>query len=589
MLGPEVREALLKAALLNALKHGGRAKVGPVIGALLAERPDLKPLARQIVPLAQEGVAEVNKMSLAEQKALLEEKWPSALEALEERPEEREEERKLPPLPNVEKYGRVITRFAPNPDCVLHLGSARAIVLSHEYARMYKGLFYLRFEDTDPRTKAARLEFYDAILEDLEWLGCRPDKVFIQSDRLPIYYEHAERLLEAGKAYVCTCPRERFRELVMACRPCPCRSLGPEEHLERWEMMLDGTYGEGEAVVRIKTDLTHPNPAVRDWPALRIIDPEKHPHPRPEVREKGYRVWPLYNFACGIDDHLMGITHIIRGKEHLVNEMRQRYMYAHLGWRYPEAIHYGRLKIAGAVLSKSKIVAGVEKGLYTGWDDVRLATLRALRRRGITAEAIRRLMIDIGPKAADITISWENLYAINRKIIDPVANRYFFVWEPVELLVLDCPGPFTARLPLHPDEPERGHRELKVPCDGGRARLLISGSDAAEAREGELMRLIGLFNIEILSWEEEGRCLKARFHSEEYEVARERKARLIHWLPAEDNIRVVVLRPEGTVEGLGEPGLAGERVGALVQLVRYGFGRIDEVKPGFVRICYAHK
>ena len=586
MLKAEVREALLRIALLNAVKHDGKAKAGPVIGGLLSERPDLRPHVRELVPLAREVVAEVNRMGLAEQKAMLEERWPDALETEGRR---RVEERagRLPPLPNAERYERIITRFAPNPDCVLHLGSARAIVLCHEYAEMYKGLFYVRFEDTDPRTKAARLEFYDAILEDLEWLGCRPDKVFKQSDRLPIYYKHAEELISMGKAYVCTCSRETFKRLVMACKPCPCRSLPVEEHLERWERMLDGDYGEGEAVVRIKTDLTHPNPAVRDWPALRIIDPEKHPHPRPEVREKGYRVWPLYNFACGIDDHLMHITHIIRGKEHLTNEVRQRYMYAHFGWRYPEAIHYGRLKITGAVLSKSKIVAGVRKGLYSGWDDVRLATLRALRRRGITPEAIRELMLQIGPKAADITISWENLYAINRKLIDPIANRYFFVWEPVELLVRSCPrGRFVVELPLHPDRPERGRRRLEVSCPDGVARLFISGPDAANMRPGDIVRLIGLFNVDIAELGE-GR-VDARFHSEPYEVARERKAPLIHWLPIDQAIDVEVLRPDGAVKGLGEPGLAEEPIGALVQLVRYGFGRVDAVSDGWARICYAH-
>ncbi|RLI07317.1 glutamate--tRNA ligase, partial [Candidatus Bathyarchaeota archaeon] len=569
-----VREALLKAALVNAVKHGGKAKLGPVLGALFSERPDLRSAVDRIIPLAREVLSEVNKMALGDQRALLEERWPGALAEAEGGAGARREG--LPPLPNVDKYDRVITRFAPNPDCVLHLGSARAAVLSHDYARMYKGLFYLRFEDTDPRTKAARLEFYEAIIEDLEWLGCKPDGVFIQSHRLPIYYEHAEKLIGMGKAYVCTCPRERFRELVMACKPCPCRGLPVEEHLERWEKMLDGDYGEGEAVVRVKTDLGHPNPAVRDWPALRIIDPGKHPHPRPEVGEKGYRVWPLYNFACGVDDHLMGITHIIRGKEHLVNEIRQRYLYAHLGWRYPEAIHYGRLSITGAVLSKSKIVAGVRRGLYSGWDDVRLATLRALRRRGITAEAIRRLMLDIGPKPADITVSWENLYAINRKIIDPVANRYFFVWEPVELLVRGLPGegPLRAELPLHPDDPERGKRVLQASCEGGEARFLLSGPDASSLAGGGMVRLMGLFNIQVLGLEQ-GRLL-ARFHSEELSVARRRKAPIIHWLPAEENIEVEVLRPDGIVRGLGEPGLAHEGVGALVQLVRYGFGRIDE-------------
>ena len=168
------------------------------------------------------------------------------------------------------------------------------------------------------------MEFYDKIREDLKWLGCKVDEEYIQSDRLPIYYEYAEKLLRDGNAYVCTCIPDEFRKKTLQSEPCPCRSLPPTEHLERWKRMLNGGYAEGEAVVRVKTDLNHPNPAVRDWPALRIIDTKKYPHPR--VGSK-YRVWPLYNMAAGVDDHLLGITHIIRGKEHLTNGVRQEFMY----------------------------------------------------------------------------------------------------------------------------------------------------------------------------------------------------------------------------------------------------------------------
>ena len=245
----------------------------------------------------------------------------------------------------------------------LHLGSARAILLSHEYARIYNGKFILRFEDTDPKVKRPSLKFYDSIREDLKWLGCKVDEEYIQSDRLPIYYEYTEKLIGDGNAYVCECPAEEFHKITLAKQACPCRDLPASEQLERWHRMLDGGYKEGEAVVRVKTELDHPNPAVRDWPALRIIDTKKYPHPR--VGSK-YIVWPLYNLAAGLDDHLMGMTHIIRGKEHYTNMVRQKYMYKHLGWEYPQAIHYGRLKITGAFLSKSKIVAGVRDGTYTG-------------------------------------------------------------------------------------------------------------------------------------------------------------------------------------------------------------------------------
>src|SRR3990170_6209873 len=382
----ELRELVRKAALLNAIQHDGKAQAGPIVGKIVGEKQELKTRVKELSGLISEVVNEVNHLSFEEQKRIVEKKWPESLKK-----EKVEEEKRLPPLPNALKYPQVVTRFSPNPDCVLHLGSARAIILSHEYARIYGGKFILRFEDTDPKVKRPSLEFYEKIREDLAWLGCKVDEEYIQSDRLPIYYEYTEKLLGDGNAYVCTCIPDEFRKKNLQSEPCPCRSLPPMKHLERWKRMLNGGYAEGEAVVRVKTDLNHPNPAVRDWPALRIIDTKKYPHPR--VGNK-YRVWPLYNLAAGVDDHLLGITHIIRGKEHLTNGVRQEFMYKHLGWTYPEAIHYGRLKITGAFLSKSKIIQGIKDFTYMGFDDPRLATFAALRKRGITPEAIKKMIID---------------------------------------------------------------------------------------------------------------------------------------------------------------------------------------------------
>ena len=575
----EIREAIRRIALINAVSHDGKARVGPVIGKLLAEKPKLKAKVKEITDLVKEVVEEVNRIPFNEQKRIVEENWP---EALEKKPPE--EEKGLPPLPNVEKYKRVVTRFSPNPDCVLHLGSARAIILCHEYAKMYNGLFYLRFEDTDPKGKKPRLEFYDAIREDLLWLGCKWDKEFIQSDRLEIYYEHAERLLKEGKAYVCKCKKEEFRKRILGKQPCPCRDLPPEEQLERWQGMHNGTYAEGEAVVRIKTDLNHPNPAVRDWPALRIIDTEKYPHPR--VGSK-YRVWPLYNFACGIDDHLLGITHIIRGKEHLTNMIRQRFMYRHFGWEYPEAIHYGRLKITGAYLSKSKIVEGIRQGVFSGWDDPRLATLAALRRRGITPEAIRKLIVDVGPKTADVTLSWENLYAYNRKIVDPKANRYFFVHKPIELTVKEVSKPYKAKLHLHPDHPERGFRTLEVKPKNRKALFWISSDDLKLLETGKVVRLMELFNVKIENVAVY--AVDAIFHSESYEKARKMKAPLIHWLPINYGVPCKVVMPDATVaEGVAEKTCAKLKPGTTVQFERFGFVRIDSSNEKLVAY-YTHK
>jgi len=575
----EAKEFVRKIALINALNYGGKAQIQPVLGRLLADRPHFRSKVKEASSIVAEIVQEVNRLSLGEQKRIIEEKWPEAL--VKEKVEER---RKLPPLPNADNYERVVTRFSPNPDCVLHLGSARAIILSHEYAKMYDGLFYLRFEDTDPKLKRPMLEFYEAVREDLSWLGCKWDAEFIQSDRLPLYYEHAEKLLKDGKAYVCTCKSEEFRKKVVSKKPCPCRNLPPKEQIIRWKHMLDGTYSEGKAVVRVKTDLRHPNPAVREWPALRIIDTKKCPHPR--VGSK-YCVWPLYNLACGVDDHLMGITHIIRGKEHLTNQARQEYMYKHFGWKYPEAIHYGRLKITGASLSKSKILEGLRSGIFKSWEDPRLATFAALRKRGIVPEAVRLLIIDVGPKAVDVVLSWENLYAHNRKIVDPVANRYFFVHDPRRLIVKNVSGTITSQIPLHPDHSDRGFRYFEVKPKNGEASFWISGKDAGTLAVGRKLRLMELFNVEI-----EGITkpqIEAVFHSEPYEEAKKLGIALIHWIPFGTGVPCDVIMPDASVaKGIAEDACRNLHLGEIIQFERFGFVRIDSFDKNLTAY-FAHR
>lgn len=576
----ELRELIRKSALLNAVKHDGKAQTGPIVGKILGERPDYRNKLKEITALINEIVQEVNSLPLDGQKEIVEQRWPDIFV------KEKSEEKHLPPLPNAESYLTVVTRYAPNPDAVLHLGSARAIVLCYEYARTYKGQFVLRFEDTDPKLKRPVLEFYDLIRDDLRWLGCIPDVEYIQSDRIPVYYEYAEKLIKDGNAYVCSCEPEHFRKRILAQKPCDCRGLPTEEHLGRWRKMLSGEYQEGEAVVRVKTDLNHPNPAARDWPAARVIDTQKYPHPR--VGSK-YRVWPLYNLAAGVDDHLMGITHIIRGKEHLTNEVRQQYMYKHLGWKYPEAIHYGRLKITGASLSKSKIVQGMRDGLYKGWDDPRLATFLALRRRGITPEAVKKMIVDVGPKTSDVILSWENLYAYNRKLLDLTTDRYFFVQNPIELTVKKVPKPFNVKLNLHPGHPERGFRQYDVNPEGeeNTVTLWVSSKDVDFSKVGTTLRLMELFNISIRR--ANVFSAEAVFVSESYDDARNIKAQLIHWILVGKDMPCHVVMTDATLaEGVAEGACKQLRADSIVQFERFGFVRIDNINTRLIAY-YAHK
>ncbi|MDR2707531.1 MAG: glutamate--tRNA ligase [Nitrososphaerota archaeon] len=585
-----LRELIRKAALLNAISHDGKAQAGAMIGKVLGERQDFRSCVKELSVVINSIVNEVNSYPLSEQKAIVEQNWP------ETQKKEKPAEKKLSALPNADKFEQIITRFSPNPDCVLHLGSARAIVLSYEYARMYNGKFILRFEDTDPKIKKPALEFYDSIREDLKWLGVQVDEEYIQSDRLPIYYEYVEKLIGVNAAYVCECAQEAFHKISLSKQACPCRDLSSAEQLERWRKMLSGGYKEGQAVVRVKTELDHPNPAVRDWPALRIVDTKKYPHPR--VGDK-YILWPLYNLAAGIDDHLLGMTHIIRGKEHYTNMIRQKYMYQALGWEYPEAIHYGRLKITDAFLSKSKIMAGIKDGTYTGFDDPRLGTFAALRKRGFTPEAIKKMIIDVGIKANDVTLSWENLYSHNRKILDTISNRYFFVPEPVELKINNIPKTFTSKLPLHPEKPENGFREYTItPDKNGTANFWVSKKDAENMEQGKIVRLMELFNIEITKIDKQTTIdavdtkllnIEAKYSSEAYEDVRKIKAQLIHWIPKDTEFPCEIILPTAqTVMGFAENESKKLKPDTVIQFERFGFIRVDKVNQNLVAY-YAHK
>ncbi len=581
----EVREIAKAYALLNAVRHGGRASVGPVMGKVMAEKPEWRRYAREIVNIVKSVVEEVNRLSLEEQKRLLEERYAWVLEKARKPKESR---RELPPLPNGVE-GKVVTRFAPNPDFLIHIGNARPAILSYEYARLYKGRFILRFEDTDPRTKTPMIEAYQAIKDDLRWLGIKWDEEYVQSLRMEIYYRVARELIEHGGAYVDDQPVEVFRKYRDENRleEYPPRRRSVDENLELWDRMLEGYFGEGEAVLRVKTDPRHPDPSVRDWVAFRVIDTSRMPHPL--VGDK-YIVWPTYNFAAAVDDHLMGVTHILRAKEHMQNTVKQKFLYEHLGWQYPTVIHFGRLKLEGFIMSKSALKKLMEEGVFLGLDDPRFGTIAGLRRRGITPEAIRQVILEVGVKGTDASISYANLAAINRSIIDPRVRRFMVVFDPVEVVVEGVPRRYTIEIPYHPERRELGSRVFELPA--GTLRVLVSRRDIEALKPGEVVRLVEAFNIELV---EVGERVKARFVSESLEDARRRKARIIHWVPLDkDNVSLIVYKPEGlrlhVLQGVGEPWLREARRGEIVQFLREGFYRIDGVsrEQGEVIAVFAH-
>jgi len=358
---------------------------------------------------------------------------------------------------------------------------------------------------------------------------------------------------------VCFCEQEEFKNLKDAKRACPHREQGVEKNIGYWKKMLAGDYGEHEAVLRIKTDITHKDPAIRDWVAFRII---RTPHPR--VGDK-YVVWPLLDFESAIEDHLCETTHIIRGKDLRDSEERQKYIYRYMGWTYPKTLHWGRVKILEfGKLSTSGLKKAIAEGVYTGWDDPRVPTIRAIRRRGIQPEALRKYMLDLGMGETDISMSMDGIYAENRKLVEPMSNRYFFVWDPVELEIEHAPS-VVSKPPLHPSD-SRGVREIQV--DG---RVLVCRDDVARLEPGARLRLKDLYNIEVTCMEP----LRARFIGADIDTVKREKLRIIHWAPV-DGIAVRVLSPDGEFKGIGENGIRNE-LHRIVQFERFGFVRIDSI------------
>ncbi|MBI4214768.1 glutamate--tRNA ligase [archaeon] len=400
-------EITLKWALKNAVDHDGSAASTPVINKVLGEAGAQKDM-HALSKLVAEVVNKVNSLSPEEQKKRLLSLWPSALEKKEEKPKE------LPELPGAVK-GRVAVRIAPNVNGPLHIGHSRGIILNDEYARKYGGKFILRFDDTDPETKPPMAGIYEKQAEDVEWLtGRKPDLISYASDRLGRYYEVASQLFTRGRAYMCSCPREKQQKLRREGTSCNHRETPRSENEKLWRRMLAGEFEKGEIVLKIKTNLAHPNPAIRDWVAFRVA---KREHLR---QGKKYAVWPMLDFASAVDDHDLGVTHILRGKELRMSTERQEYVYRALGWTYPHVAYWGRVKLSGfggiEKVSKSLFAKGIAEGKYSGWDDPRLPTVAGLRRRGIMPGAIREFWLQMGLSERDVKASFQALEAANDKL-----------------------------------------------------------------------------------------------------------------------------------------------------------------------------
>jgi glutamyl-tRNA synthetase len=555
-LRERVETAAETAALFNAVKHESDAAVGAVMGPLMGEHPEFREHADAVPGVVGGVVSAVNDMGHEERVERLQELAPDRYEELTR--EDEADDKPLPDLPNADKYDQIRMRCAPNPNGPWHLGSARMPAVIGTYKDVYDGWMLVRFDDTDPETKRPDLDAYDEILEAVEYLGFEPDEVLKASDRVETYYEHARDLIECGGAYTCSCSGETFSELKNDGEACPHRGKDAETTLAEFEAMVDGEYSAGEMTLRVKTDIEHKNPALRDWVAFRMVDT---PHPREVASE--YRCWPMLDFQSGVDDHLTGVTHIVRGIDLQDSAKRQRFLYDYFDWTYPEVVHWGHVQIDAydVQMSTSTIKGLVDDGELDGWDDPRAPTVASVRRRGIRGEALVDAMLELGMSTTDVDLAMSSVYAKNREYVDEDATRRFLVRDPVELAV-EGDHPEAGHPPLHPDFEERGDRTVRV----GDA-LALEPEDVPEPGGRVWLKGVGCVRVT------DGGDAVA-FTDDDLAVVTEGDVDVVHWAPA-DGPTVRMRTMDGDVAGVAEPGLLDHDVDDVVQFERVGYARVD--------------
>ncbi|MGC1930095.1 MAG: glutamate--tRNA ligase [Candidatus Nitrosopolaris sp.] len=592
----DTRDIIKIIVLKNAIQYGGKARNETVISKTIAQRPDLRNNLKILIPEIKLSVQKINSLTLNEQKVLFAHMAPR--EPAPDKKVTRDHDTNLPALQDA-KMGDVMTRFPPEPNGYPHIGHAKAAIIDEEYARRYNGKLILRFDDTNPLNE--KPEYYDAIREGLEWLGIEPDIVKNTSDDIQLLCNYGKKLVEIGGAYVCTCSQSVMRDLRSKGLPCDCRRDTTRAG-DLLRKLFDGSFEPNAAILRFKGNMADQNTAMRDPALFRII--EGH-HPK---LGNSNRVWPTYDFAAPLEDSLDGVTHALRTKEY---ELRNPLYFAileRLSLRKPSMLEFSRLEFDGMPVSKRKIKPLIEKGLVQGWDDPRLPTLAAIKRRGFLPQAIRKFVLSLGLTLSETKPPFEALEAFNRKIIDSQCIRLFFVRDPVQLQVRN--GDFTKQVTLnnHPSI-NLGHRNIRVSNS-----FYIAGDDAASIRVGDEIRLIELYNIRIADIKSEytSHLRGSDSTSSDSEAHTSNKSNScgliiaeqtgdyvkhdmpkIQWVAMDDALPYRIMIAKAlyieenyntnsleTCEGFAESYVSALKQGTIIQFVRFGFCRIDGNNTG---------
>jgi glutamyl-tRNA synthetase len=551
--------------LKNALEYDGKAKLEAVISKTMASRPDLRTNIKAIIPEIKRLLDQVNSLAISEQKTLLQEISPPAVE-----PEKQVEKFSgLPELHGAE-LGKVVTRFPPEPNGYPHIGHAKAAIIDEEYAKMYNGKLILRFDDTNPLNE--RVEYYDAIKEGIEWLGIKPAIIKNTSDDIFILQDYGKKLVTSRGAYVCRCDQKTIQMLRSKGLECACRKDNNSYEQALVEMFA-GSFEPNEATIRFRGDMTSLNSAMRDPTLFRIIDGD---HP---VLGTKVRVYPTYDFAAPLEDSLDGVTHAMRTKEYELRNELYNAVLERLHLRKPVVSEFSRLEFEGLPVSKRRIKPLIENGSLSGWDDPRLPTLIALKRRGFLPEAIRKFVLSLGWTLAEAKPPFESLEAFNRKNLDEHSMRLFFVRDPIELRIKNA-NPVSVELRNHPSS-NLGSRSVRV-----NDTVYIARSDADRLSEGSTIRLMELYNVKITKVELAQDI--GRIYADMISTNLTHSIQKIQWVAYDDKLPYKIIIPKKLfsndkfnsnsleiASGYAESFVSNLRLHSSVQFVRYGFCRID--------------
>jgi glutamyl-tRNA synthetase len=309
--------------------------------------------------------------------------------------------------------------------------------------------------------------------------------------------------------------------------------------------------------------MSQPDPALRDQIIMRISEAE---HPR--VGNK-YLVWPMLEFSWAIDDHLIGATHILRGSDLVKEDFIEEFVWDCYEWKKVEFLHYGKLNFIDFKLSKTDARINIQSGMYEGWDDPRTWSLQSLKKRGIRPDALKETLLDLGMSINSINFSVDWLYSKNKGFIDEISERYFFVEEPITVNIDKVPFKELLAEPLLlPPNENKGKRKINCVVKNNQLKVYIAKSDANRLKEEQIIRLKDLINIEINSIDIDQKLIQATFHRQKLN----RTFSIIHWVPEEENIKVSVLKPDGTMsKGYGEINLLKIPLNKTIQFERYGF------------------